>query len=152
MSSKRSVMYIVKSYDELSKDELLAILRARVDVFVVEQNCPYPEIDDVDNDELTQHVFLFREQQLAAYARCYKKNEQYSAFGRVLVAQQFRGEGLATKLVQMAIDTCLEHWPDKAIMIGAQCYLTGFYQQFGFENVGDDYLEDGIPHQDMCLR
>ncbi|HCV02005.1 GNAT family N-acetyltransferase [Pseudoalteromonas sp. SSMSWG5] len=145
-------MYIVKSYDELSKDELLAILRARVDVFVVEQNCPYPEIDDVDNDELTQHVFLFREQQLAAYARCYKKNEQYSAFGRVLVAQQFRGEGLATKLVQMAIDTCLEHWPDKAIMIGAQCYLTGFYQQFGFENVGDDYLEDGIPHQDMCLR
>lgn len=145
-------MYIVKSYDELSKDELLAILRARVDVFVVEQNCPYPEIDDVDNDELTQHVFLFREQQLAAYARCYKKNEQYSAFGRVLVAQQFRGEGLATKLVQMTIDTCLEHWPDKAIMIGAQCYLTGFYQQFGFENVGDDYLEDGIPHQDMCLR
>lgn len=145
-------MYIVKSYDELSKDELLAILRARVDVFVVEQNCPYPEIDDVDNDELTQHVFLFREQQLAAYARCYKKNEQYSAFGRVLVAQQFRGEGLATKLVQMAIYTCLEHWPDKAIMIGAQCYLTGFYQQFGFENVGDDYLEDGIPHQDMCLR
>ncbi|MGJ8484939.1 GNAT family N-acetyltransferase [Pseudoalteromonas sp. SYSU M81236] len=145
-------MYIVKSYDELSKDELLAILRARVDVFVVEQNCPYPEIDDVDNDELTQHVFLFREQQLAAYARCYKKNEQYSAFGRVLVAQQFRGEGLATKLVQMAIDTCLEHWPDKAIMIGAQCYLTGFYQQFGFENVGDEYLEDGIPHQDMCLR
>ena len=145
-------MYIVKSYDELSKDELLAILRARVDVFVVEQNCPYPEIDDVDNDDLTQHVFLFREQQLAAYARCYKKNEQYSAFGRVLVAQQFRGEGLATKLVQMAIDTCLEHWPDKAIMIGAQCYLTGFYQQFGFENVGDDYLEDGIPHQDMCLR
>ena len=145
-------MYIVKSYEELSKDELLAILRARVDVFVVEQNCPYPEIDDVDNDELTQHVFLFREQQLAAYARCYKKNEQYSAFGRVLVAQQFRGEGLATKLVQMAIDTCLEHWPDKAIMIGAQCYLTGFYRQFGFENVGDDYLEDGIPHQDMCLR
>ena len=145
-------MYIVKSYEELSKDELLAILRARVDVFVVEQNCPYPEIDDVDNDELTQHVFLFREQQLAAYARCYKKNEQYSAFGRVLVAQQFRGEGLATKLVQMAIYTCLEHWPDKAIMIGAQCYLTGFYQQFGFENVGDDYLEDGIPHQDMCLR
>ncbi|TGV20113.1 GNAT family N-acetyltransferase [Pseudoalteromonas sp. MEBiC 03607] len=145
-------MYIVKSYEELSKDELLAILRSRVDVFVVEQNCPYPEIDDVDNDELTQHVFLFREQQLAAYARCYKKNEQYSAFGRVLVAQQFRGEGLATKLVQMAIDTCLEHWPDKAIIIGAQCYLTGFYQQFGFENVGDDYLEDGIPHQDMCLR
>lgn len=145
-------MYIVKSYDELSKDELLAILRARVDVFVVEQNCPYPEIDDVDNDELTQHVFLFREQQLAAYARCYKKNEQYSAFGRVLVAQQFRGEGLATKLVQMAIDTCLKHWPDKAIMIGAQCYLKRFYQQFGFENVGDDYLEDGIPHQDMCLR
>ncbi|MGB0924294.1 MAG: GNAT family N-acetyltransferase, partial [Pseudoalteromonas shioyasakiensis] len=116
------------------------------------QTCPYPEIDEVDNNELTQHVFLFKDQQVAAYARCYKKNEQFSAFGRVLVADQFRGEGLATKLVQTAIDTCKEHWPDKAIMIGAQCYLTGFYQQFGFENVGDDYLEDGIPHQDMCLK
>ncbi|KZY45079.1 GCN5 family acetyltransferase [Pseudoalteromonas shioyasakiensis] len=145
-------MFSVKSYSELSKDELFAILRARVDVFVVEQTCPYPEIDEVDNNELTQHVFLFKGQQVAAYARCYKKSEQFSAFGRVLVAKQFRGEGLASKLVQTAIDICKEHWPDKAIMIGAQCYLTGFYQQFGFENVGDDYLEDGIPHQDMCLK
>ena len=145
-------MFSVKSYSELSKDELFAILRARVDVFVVEQTCPYPEIDEVDNNELTQHVFLFKDQQVAAYGRCYKKNEQFSAFGRVLVAEQFRGEGLASKLVQTAIDTCKEHWPDKAITIGAQCYLTGFYQQFGFENVGDDYLEDGIPHQDMCLK
>ena len=145
-------MFSVKSYSELSKDELFAILRARVDVFVVEQTCPYPEIDEVDNNELTQHVFLFKGQQVAAYARCYKKSEQFSAFGRVLVAKQFRGEGLASKLVQTAVDKCKEHWPDKAIMIGAQCYLTGFYQQFGFENVGDDYLEDGIPHQDMCLK
>ena len=145
-------MFSVKSYSELSKDELFAILRARVDVFVVEQTCPYPEIDEVDNNELTQHVFLFKDQQVAAYARCYKKNEQFSAFGRVLVAEQFRGEGLATKLVQTAIDICKEHWLDKSIMIGAQCYLTEFYQQFGFENVGDDYLEDGIPHQDMCLK
>ena len=145
-------MFSVKSYNELSKDELFAILRARVDVFVVEQTCPYPEIDEVDNNELTQHVFLFKDLQVAAYARCYKKNEQFSAFGRVLVAEQFRGEGLATKLVQTVIDTCKRHWPDKAIMIGAQCYLTGFYQQFGFENVGNDYLEDGIPHQDMCLK
>lgn len=145
-------MFSVKSYSELSKDELFAILRARVDIFVVEQTCPYPEIDEVDNNELTQHVFLFKGQQVAAYARCYKKSEQFSAFGRVLVAEQFRGEGLATKLVQTAIDICKEHWLDKSIMIGAQCYLTGFYQQFGFENVGDDYLEDGIPHQDMCLK
>ncbi|MEM7389118.1 MAG: GNAT family N-acetyltransferase, partial [Pseudomonadota bacterium] len=79
-------MFSVKSYSELSKDELFAILRARVDVFVVEQTCPYPEIDEVDNNELTQHVFLFKDQQVAAYARCYKKNEQFSAFGRVLVA------------------------------------------------------------------
>ena len=64
-------------------------------IFVVEQTCPYPEIDEVDNNELTQHVFLFKDQQVAAYARCYKKNEQFSAFGRVLVAEQFRGEGLA---------------------------------------------------------
>ncbi len=145
-------MFSIKSYNELSKDELFAILRVRVDVFVVEQTCPYPEIDEVDNNAQTQHVFLFKGQQVAAYARCYKKNEQFSAFGRVLVAEQFRGERLATKLVQTAIYTCKEHWPDKAIMIGAQCYLTGFYQQLGFENVGDDYLEDGIPHQDMCLK
>ena len=145
-------MFSVKSYTELSKDELFAILRARVEVFVVEQTCAYPEIDEVDNHDLTQHVFVFKEQQLAAYARCYDKNEQFSAFGRVLVTEQFRGEGLASKLVQIAIETCQQRWPEKAILIGAQCYLTSFYQQFGFKNVGDDYLEDGIPHQDMCLK
>ncbi len=145
-------MFSVKSYSELNKDELLTIFRARVDVFVVEQNCPYPEIDDVDDDQHTQHVFMFKNQQLAAYARCYKKNEQYSAFGRVLVTKQFRGEGLATKLVHTAIEVCKQHWPNKAIMIGAQCYLTEFYQQFGFVNLDDEYLEDGIPHQDMCLK
>ena len=72
---------------------------------------------------------------MAGYARCYPKNTELSAFGRVLVTADFRGEGLAKQLVQTAIDTCQQHWPERAITIGAQCYLVDFYQQFGFESV-----------------
>ncbi|WP_421418540.1 GNAT family N-acetyltransferase [Pseudoalteromonas lipolytica] len=145
-------MFSIKTYGALSKDELLSILRARVDVFVVEQTCPYPEIDDIDNHQETLHLCLFKDNRLAAYARCYPKNTELSAFGRVLVTADFRGQGLAKQLVQTAIDTCQQHWPERAITIGAQCYLVDFYQQFGFKCVGEDYLEDGIPHQDMCLQ
>lgn len=145
-------MFTSKSYASLSKEQLFAILRARVDVFVVEQACPYPEIDDVDNALSTQHLFSEDEQGIRAYARCYDKNDKYSAFGRVLVSQQHRNQGLATTLVEQAIKCCKCHWPEKAILIGAQCYLVNFYQQFGFKTVGESYLEDGIPHQDMVLE
>ncbi|WP_404340610.1 GNAT family N-acetyltransferase [Pseudoalteromonas mariniglutinosa] len=145
-------MLVTKTYAALSKDELFIIMRARVDVFVVEQSCPYPELDDDDQQANTQHIFSLQNDQLLSYARCYEKNKHFSAFGRVLVAPSMRGKGLARELVKAAILCCQQCWPERNIYIGAQCYLIDFYKQFGFEIVGDAYLEDGIAHQDMQLK
>ncbi|HEA15405.1 hypothetical protein LCGC14_2958170 [marine sediment metagenome] len=143
---------VSKVFSELSTRELFAIMRTRVDVFVVEQQCPYPELDDIDCSATTQHLYWLEAEQLAAYARCYEKNEQYSAIGRVLVEQSQRGKGLAAQLVKEAIQCCFTHWPNKDIYIGAQTYLLGFYQSLGFQCTGEPYLEDGIAHQDMILK
>lgn len=143
---------ISKAFSELSTHELFAIMRTRVDVFVVEQQCPYPELDDVDCMASTVHLYGLDAQQLGAYARCYEKNEQYSAIGRVLVEQSQRGKGVAPLLVNEAIQLCFTRWPDKDIYIGAQTYLLGFYQSLGFQCTGEAYLEDGIEHQDMILK
>jgi len=127
-------------------------MRERIDVFVVEQACPYPELDDHDIAASTRHVYLLDGQTVNAYARCYEKDAQYSAIGRVLVAQSQRSSGLGKQLVKAAINCCKSQWPTKDIYIGAQTYLLNFYRSFGFECVGDEYLEDGIAHQDMILK
>ena len=98
--------WYAKSYAQLSKDELYAIFKARVDVFVVEQNCPYPEIDDIDIADHTQHLFLLSGNELMAYARCYRKSDTCAAIGRVLVAAPARGKGIAKNLMLRAIDCC----------------------------------------------
>lgn len=139
-------------FDALDTRTLFTIMRGRVDVFVVEQACPYPELDEVDINASTQHLYSVTDNSLLAYARCYEKNEQYSAIGRVLVSKSERGKGLATELVNTAIACCKKQWPERQIYIGAQTYLLAFYRSFGFTEVGEQYLEDGIPHQDMVLN
>ncbi|WP_338362577.1 GNAT family N-acetyltransferase [uncultured Pseudoalteromonas sp.] len=139
-------------FNALDTRTLFTIMRGRVDVFVVEQTCPYPELDDVDTHAHTQHLFAIDDNRLLAYARCYEKSETYSAIGRVLVSKSERGKGLATELVKAAIACCQKQWPERQIYIGAQTYLLAFYRTFGFEEVGEQYLEDGIPHQDMVLN
>lgn len=141
-----------KPFSQLTTYELFSIMRERVDVFVVEQNCPYPEIDDTDIDPATMHLYRFENDNVASYARCYLKNEAYSAFGRVLVAKTQRGKGIGFELVKEAIDCCFSHFPKQDIYIGAQTYLLDFYRSFGFELQGEVYLEDGIAHQDMILK
>lgn len=81
-----------------------------------------------------------------------RKNKHYSAIGRVLVSESARGKGLATLLVNEAINCCKTHWPERDIYIGAQTYLLEFYRSFGFKDYGNEYLEDGIAHQDMILK
>ncbi|MBQ4831726.1 GNAT family N-acetyltransferase [Pseudoalteromonas sp. MMG010] len=141
-----------QNFNQLTNHTLFNIIRSRVDVFVVEQNCAYPELDDQDIDINTQHIYWLEEGKIGAYARCYDKNVSYSAIGRVLVCEPFRNKGLARKLVLQAIECCQKQWPDKDIYIGAQTYLIDFYKSFGFTVTGNDYLEDGIPHQDMILN
>lgn len=141
-----------EQFNALDTHTLFTIMRGRVDVFVVEQTCPYPELDDVDIASSTQHIYAVTNKQLNAYARCYEKNEQYSAIGRVLVNNSERGKGVATTLLNLAIECCKSNWPKRNIYIGAQTYLLDFYRSFGFEEIGEQYLEDGIPHQDMVLN
>lgn len=140
----------IKTTKELSSSELLAILKARVDVFVVEQNCPYPEIDDKDIDAI--HVILTEGEQLVAYARIIPHDDgTHLSFGRVLVVKEFRNQQLGHQLVAKTIETIHELYPHQTIKISAQNYIKQFYASFGFVATSDVYLEDDIPHLDMEL-
>ncbi len=142
------------SFAELSNKQLYLLLKHRVNVFVVEQNCPYPELDDKDDLATTRHLIGTDEQgNILAYARILAPHVSYeeASIGRVLVVKQARGQGVASQLMSRAIDVAGRYWPETNIQIGAQAYLEAFYQQQGFETVSDIYLEDNIPHLDMLL-
>lgn len=141
-----------KTFNELTTAELYAILKLRVDVFVVEQNCPYEELDNLDCEPQTQHLIGYDNDTVVAYARCLAPNVNYensAAIGRVVVKKEARGKGLAHAIVKLAKDICVTHWPEQGIEISAQCYLIEFYAQLGFKVEGEEYLEDGIPHIHM---
>ncbi|MDB2386381.1 GNAT family N-acetyltransferase [Shewanella sp.] len=142
------------SFSELKLDELYELLKLRVDVFVVEQNCPYPELDNKDRHSQTQHLLGLDEHgNIQAYARVLAPGVSYpdASIGRVIVSKAARGAGVAHTLMQKAISISVKKWPEHNIQLGGQEHLTGFYQQQGFEPVSDVYLEDGIPHLDMLL-
>jgi ElaA protein len=141
----------VKTFYELSHEELFSIFQTRIAVFVVEQACAYQEIDETDKKSDTLHVFLIEQGELQAYARCYKSASGCSAIGRVLVSQACRGKGIAQTLMTRAIEVCRTQYGVQPIHISAQTYLTQFYQSLGFEICSQAYLEDGIEHIDMVL-
>ncbi|MGP4107535.1 GNAT family N-acetyltransferase [Virgibacillus sp. L01] len=139
----------IKSFDKLTNDELYALLKLRVDVFVVEQDCPYPELDNYDQQAM--HYFLKINGEFAANVRILPSNSKYEevSIGRVLVLKKFRRHGYAQEIMQKAIDYIVNEWNEKRIKVQGQEYLNDFYSGLGFEQVSDSYLEDGIPHIDM---
>ncbi len=142
--------WILKSFNELSLEEFHSILKLRIDVFVVEQECPYPELDN--KDQLAYHFFCRNKNNLIiAYTRIFKPNNYYkeAAFGRVAVHQNFRNEGIGKKLIENSLQEIEKLFGNVVIKIGAQTYLKKFYTSFGFQQVGKEYLEDGIPHIHM---
>lgn len=141
--------FSVKPLVDLSSGELLDVLKERVRVFVVEQECPYQEVDDTDETAL--HVILKDNDNIAGYTRIMDDSE-YASIGRVLVVKEYRGLNLGRKIVQKSIDEIKERFPGKSIKISGQEYLKDFYESFGFKVVSDVYLEDGIPHMDMILE
>lgn len=151
----QSIHWDIKRFKDLTIDELYDLLRLRVDVFVVEQACPYPELDGKDTHEETLHVTALTENKtLAAYLRILAPGVSYPhvSFGRVLVAEKFRGKGLSHTLVENALAVIQERWPGQQITIGAQEHLKTFYQSHGFIPTSDTYLEDNIPHMDMTRK
>jgi len=142
-----SCAVISKDFDVLSKAELYAILALRVQVFCVEQNCPYQDLDN--QDQQAQHVFIKDNGIIMAYARIIKGKQGVYHIGRVVVDKRYRNQGLATVIMQACIDELKNK--AKIIELSAQSYLTEFYQGLGFKSTGEYYLEDDIPHEKMQL-
>ena len=138
----------VKAFADLSVAELHAIYRARVAVFVVEQQCAYQEVDAADLQAL--HVFHMDAGGVAAYCRLIP-HEAAVHLGRVLVMPEWRARKLGRDLVAFALETARTRWPQRAIYAQAQEYLRAFYASFGFVETSEPYLEDGIAHVDMRL-
>ena len=140
----------VKRFNELTLDELYELLKLRVSVFVVEQNCPYPELDDRDQNAL--HLWYEDEGEMVAYLRIMDKGavSDYVSIGRVIAVK--RRQGIATRLVSDAVRTAKEQFAADRIYLEAQVYAKGLYEKLGFREVSDVFLEDGIPHVKMILE
>lgn len=136
---------------ELSLDELYAIMVLRQEVFVLEQNCPFVDADG--KDQLAWHLMVLDENnKLAAYTRLFDKSicyDGYTSIGRVVTSSHARGGGIGKFLMQKSIEKTIELFGNEPIKIGAQSYLTKFYQLLGFELTGHNYVEDGIDHTYM---
>lgn len=141
-----------KTFDRLGTDELYELLKLRVDVFIVEQNCAYQELDEKDRHPDTLHLTGRNENgELVAYLRILPPGLSFDrpGIGRVVVSKRSRGQGLCHLMMKQAVDEVCRIWPGMGIRISAQAYLEGFYATFGFEKASDVYLEDGIPHMEM---
>lgn len=140
---------VIKHFSELTIDELYDILKLRAAVFVVEQNCPYQDLDDYDRD--CYHVYLRDDDGIAAYMRVLDKGRfpDSVSVGRVISAR--RRIGLGTKLMLIGIEVAKEKYSADRIKIGAQKYAKPFYEGVGFVQTSGEYLEDGIPHIYMEL-
>lgn len=138
-------------FAKLDIHALYEILALRQDIFVVEQDCPYQDLDGLDQH--AYHMSCRDNGELLAYQRCLPPGISYpeSSIGRIIVSAAARGRKLGRELVQRGIDFNRAHWPDHDIRIGAQAHLADFYGSLGFEIDGEQYVEDGIPHVHMVL-
>ncbi len=137
---------LIKSFYELTVDELYEILKLRADVFVIEQKCIYPDIDGKDQQSL--HVFLKDKQEIVAYLRVILSQD--IRIGRVI--SKYRGQGLGTKVLKAGIQAAKSHACAQSITIEAQTYAKEFYEKQGFVQTSDEFFEDGIPHIEMKLH
>lgn len=140
-------------FSELTSDQLYQILQLRSEVFVVEQTCIYQDIDNKDIKPGVHHLMMCKGSTIVAYARLLPADISYDtpSMGRILVAPSERGTGLGKELIAQSIEFTRSLWPNCAITIGAQSHLSPLYQAFGFSEISEHYLEDGILHVDMCL-
>ena len=142
------MIWEVKEWAELSTSEVENIFSLRSEVFVVEQDCVYQDIDG--KDQKAKHVLGKKNNEIVAYARIFKPGEYFkeASFGRAVVKKTERGKGIGDELVINAI----KNISDYEIKISAQSYLKDFYGKHGFVAKGEEYLEDGIPHTAMYYK
>lgn len=142
----------IKAFTELSLQELYQLLQLRSEVFVVEQDCVYQDIDG--KDQAAFHVLGFHKDEMIAYARIFKPKDYFeeASIGRILVKEIYRKDQVGHRLLDYAVNYIQLTLNEKSIRISAQKYLIGFYQKHGFQVDGEGYLEDGIPHINMVLN
>ena len=139
----------IKKFEALTTNELYAILRLRSEVFVVEQDCVYQDLDDKDKKAL--HVIGWYGNTIVAYTRIFDVKLYFNeaSIGRVVVEQKHRSKGFGINIMNASIDAIKKHYNQTQIKISAQTYLIKFYNNLGFKEQGKPYLEDGIPHTAM---
>jgi ElaA protein len=141
-----------KSFEKLSVSELYQILTLRSEVFVVEQNCVFLDMDQ--KDQKSMHLMVWTGADLAAYCRILPPGLAYHepSIGRVVSSPKHRRTGVGRVMMESAIEKTRQLYGNQPIRIGAQLYLKKFYGSLGFEAQGDVYLEDGIEHIEMILK
>ncbi len=159
MSITETLIWHERQFDQLNTRELYQLMRLRVDVFVVEQQCPYPELDGQDMLDDTTHLFATAAQCPVAYARVLAPHTLSDGatdssppavhIGRVVVAKAHRGGGMATELMHRTLQYCMTHYPQHAQALAAQVEVRELYARLGFSDCSEPYVEDGIPHVDM---
>jgi ElaA protein len=144
--------FIFKTFQELSVNELYDILKLRAEIFVVEQDCVYNDLDDFDKEAV--HVFYVENHEIVATARLLQPGTRFADFsiGRVIVKKDKRGTGLGKELMNAAINYSITNWKAEKIKISAQQYLQRFYEELDFKVITEMYLEDGIPHVGMVYK
>ena len=142
-------MIITKTFSELDTEDLYQILRLRSEVFVVEQDCVYQDIDNKDQNAI--HLYYKESNEIVAYTRIFKAGDYYEnpCIGRVVVSKKNRGKDLGKKIMIDSMEYIKQNIKGEKIELSAQKYLDKFYKDLGFYKIGEDYLEDGIPHQRM---
>ena len=145
-------MIVIKTFSELDKDELYQILRLRSEVFVVEQDCIYQDIDN--KDQIATHLLYKKGDEIIAYTRIFKKGDYYEnpSIGRVVVSKNKRGKDLGKEIMLESMKYISNNIKAEKIELSAQMYLDTFYKDLGFYSKGQEYLEDGIPHQRMFFN
>ena len=140
-----------KNFDQLSNAELYAILHLRQKVFIVEQNCPYNDLDY--SDQKAFHLLVHHDDELIGYLRAFAPGVKYkeSSLGRIITSIKYRHQGIGKNITNEGISFLLEKFPDNNIVISAQHRLINFYQDLDFKKRGEVYLEDDIDHIEMCL-
>lgn len=152
--SEKQPIWTLAHWNDLSKDDWDKCVKTRIDVFVVEQECPYPELDGKDRE--CWHLFAKEkpDAEVIAYLRVVPPGLSYAdlSIGRVLTAESHRGVGLGFSLMNRAVDWIQERFPDQSIRISAQVPQIDWYGQWSFETCGEPYLEDDIPHIEMLRK
>jgi ElaA protein len=139
----------VKTFEELTLDELHDLLQLRSQIFVVEQDCVYQDIDGKDKQAL--HVFGKKDDKIVAYTRCFQSGIYFkeASIGRVAVLEDRRKQNYGNTIMKHSIKAIEKYYRTNIIKLSAQTYLVKFYESHGFIRAGEEYLEDGIPHVAM---